>query len=114
MLVVVCEPCCRARAEYYCAEHANLRGLYYTFLEAFSAPELARQREGLELHWRTIAGTPHERREATAALAAGAGATSVIASASAKAAAAERTPGHAQGRGRLRACGRHTGRAATP
>lgn len=75
MLVVVCESCCRAREEYYCAEHAALREMYCTFIERFETPALEAQCAALTALWRTIAGTPYERQQASAATAAAGGAS---------------------------------------
>lgn len=79
-LVLVCHECRargvrlpdgppeRRRWEWYCKEHAYLRGIYFTFLERFSDDELKQQQESLRqiLH-RTEKEGPSPRSQPAAA-----------------------------------------------
>lgn len=66
-LVLVCDSCdeSSSHGEYYCAEHAGLRGVYYHFVERFDAKELERQSFALREMLAAELGTKRKNRRAT-------------------------------------------------
>jgi len=66
-LVLVCDGCDAASShgEYYCAEHASLRGIYFHFVDRFGAEELRHQASALRSQLAAEVGTNRKNRRAT-------------------------------------------------
>jgi len=66
-LVLVCDDCDAASShgEYYCSEHGSLRGIYYHFVDRFSAEELRHQASALRVQLAAEVGTHRKNRRAT-------------------------------------------------